>query len=382
MDACIHAAALSPAKENLTIEYIQNNVVGTQNLIRSLQTKKTCRHLIFLSGVSVYGRVQERVVNEETLPVNPAPYGISKLLCERLLMEQDDIPFTVLRLPGVLGSGSTTPWLVKQIQKALKNNEIQVYNPESLFNNAVWVDDLTKFIHSLLKKSQLPTKNILLLGASQPIKIHTLIEKIITETKSKSNLILEDGNQSFLLNWEKARSYKYSPRTTKQMLLAQIKYETTKKMSLISSFLSLKQKQHWNSLKKAIQFSPVKMYRGYTNFEKELLSGFVKKHRFSYTKQLEIEWFDKIHQQVASGQINEPRMHCYSELNKEAWARPTYYSMARKTLEQVVGNELVMQNRININIMMPGDSGSNIPIHIDVHSGGVAIPMCSMDTTH
>ena len=28
-----------------------------------------------------------------------------------------------------------------------------------------------------------------------------------------------------------------------------------------------------------------------------------------------------------------------------------------------------MQNRININIMMPDDSGSNIPLHSDTHSG-------------
>ncbi len=232
VDACVHAAALSPAQGIITIEYIQNNVVGTQNLIRSLQTENTCRQFIFLSGVSVYGRVQESVVNEETLPVDPDPYGISKLLCERLLMEQVEIPVTVLRLPGVLGPGSTNPWLVKQIHKALKNEDIQAYNPESLFNNAVWVEDLTKFIHSLLTKSELPTKDILLLGANQPIKIKRLLEKILVETKSKSVLTIKEWNQSFLLNWDKARSFKYSPRTTEQMLLAQITYERRKKDAL------------------------------------------------------------------------------------------------------------------------------------------------------
>jgi len=104
-------------------------------------------------------------------------------------------------------------------------------------------------------------------------------------------------------------------------------------------------------------------------FRKKIAEWFCEKTSLPPPQKSENKWFDKIHQQVTTDQINEPRMHCYSELNKEAWARPTYYSLARKTLEDVVGNELVMQNRININIMMPGDSGSNIPLHIDAHSG-------------
>ena len=73
---------------------------------------------------------------------------------------------------------------------------------------------------------------------------------------------------------------------------------------------------------------------------------------------------------IPSRMINEPRMHCYTKLNAETWARPTYFSFARNVIEEdVIGNELVMQNRINVNIMMPGDEGSNIPLHIDIHSG-------------
>ena len=45
------------------------------------------------------------------------------------------------------------------------------------------------------------------------------------------------------------------------------------------------------------------------------------------------------------------------------------FLFAKPIIEAITGNELAMQNRINVNIMMPNDTGSNIPLHIDAHSG-------------
>ena len=43
--------------------------------------------------------------------------------------------------------------------------------------------------------------------------------------------------------------------------------------------------------------------------------------------------------------------------------------MPKKALEIIVGNELVMQRRINLSIQMPNDSSSLLPTHADVWSG-------------
>lgn len=67
--------------------------------------------------------------------------------------------------------------------------------------------------------------------------------------------------------------------------------------------------------------------------------------------------------------INQTRLDLFNELNRVEWIRPTFYSCIKTALDSIVGNELVMQNRINLSIMMPDDGSSNIPLHADTHAG-------------
>ena len=82
-----------------------------------------------------------------------------------------------------------------------------------------------------------------------------------------------------------------------------------------------------------------------------------------------VSFLDSTHLNMTPESVNELRMCLYDNLNSEGWFRPTYYSFAQSIIEAIIGNELAMQNRINLNIMMPHDAGSNIPMHIDTHSG-------------
>ena len=75
-------------------------------------------------------------------------------------------------------------------------------------------------------------------------------------------------------------------------------------------------------------------------------------------------WMDTMHERVHADEINEIRLHCYASLNAQAWARPTFYSFAKSQIDDIVGNELAIQNRVNVSIMMPGDGGSNILLHV------------------
>lgn len=59
----------------------------------------------------------------------------------------------------------------------------------------------------------------------------------------------------------------------------------------------------------------------------------------------------------------------FNGLNAEPWFRPTYFRLARSTIEIIVGNELCMQRRVNLSIQMPGDDSSLLATHSDVWSG-------------
>ena len=186
MGVCIHAAAQSPGLSVSTYDFVNNNIVATKNLLQSLK-RSECRNIIFLSGVSVYGEVDTPKVNENSRLVNPDSYGLSKLFAERILQEQDMIPVCILRIPGVLGCGAYTPWLVRQIHKAIRNETITVYNPDNFFNNAVWIDDLVDFIKQLTRNRS-DKNQIFLLGAEEQLSIRYIMELIIERTMSDSKI--------------------------------------------------------------------------------------------------------------------------------------------------------------------------------------------------
>jgi sporadic carbohydrate cluster 2OG-Fe(II) oxygenase len=80
-------------------------------------------------------------------------------------------------------------------------------------------------------------------------------------------------------------------------------------------------------------------------------------------------FLETIHDRLPPEELNEFRLYVINSMNAEAWLRPTYYGLARKALAAVVGNELVMQKRINLSIQLPNDDGSLLPVHADVWSG-------------
>lgn len=83
----------------------------------------------------------------------------------------------------------------------------------------------------------------------------------------------------------------------------------------------------------------------------------------------EAAFLDNIHQHVSVEKLNAFRLQVFEAMNKESWFREAYFSVARKSLETLVGNELVMQRRVNLSIQLPLDDSSLLPIHSDVWSG-------------
>lgn len=70
--------------------------------------------------------------------------------------------------------------------------------------------------------------------------------------------------------------------------------------------------------------------------------------------------------------LNEVRLGTYRAMNAEPWFRPTYHALARSIVETLVGNELAMQNRVNLSIQLPEDDSSLLPIHADSFGGETA----------
>ena len=75
------------------------------------------------------------------------------------------------------------------------------------------------------------------------------------------------------------------------------------------------------------------------------------------------------HKFVPNDRLNDLRLTIFAEINKRADIRQRYFSLARQTLATLVGNELAMQNKVNMSVQQPNDESSVLPMHSDIWTG-------------
>ena len=56
-------------------------------------------------------------------------------------------------------------------------------------------------------------------------------------------------------------------------------------------------------------------------------------------------------------------------MNQKSWFQNAYFNLAKKTIEDLVGNELAGQNSINFSFQFPYDKNSQLSLHADSLSG-------------
>jgi sporadic carbohydrate cluster 2OG-Fe(II) oxygenase len=75
------------------------------------------------------------------------------------------------------------------------------------------------------------------------------------------------------------------------------------------------------------------------------------------------------HKFVPNDRLNDLRLTIFAEINKLPDIRQRYFSLARQTLATLVGNELAMQNKVNMSVQQPNDEISVLPMHSDIWTG-------------
>ena len=80
-------------------------------------------------------------------------------------------------------------------------------------------------------------------------------------------------------------------------------------------------------------------------------------------------FFNEIHKLVELTALNDFRLKVIQGLNALPEFRLMYFRLAKPYLEAIVGNELAMQQRINLSIQMPNDAISLLPVHADTWDG-------------
>ena len=92
-------------------------------------------------------------------------------------------------------------------------------------------------------------------------------------------------------------------------------------------------------------------------------------HKKKLTPSFQKDPFNKAHKYIRKDELNNFRISLMNKLNREKEFRKKYFDCSKEYLEQIVGNELVMQKRVNLSMQFPNDSSSLLEVHADVWSG-------------
>tara|TARA_B100002019_G_C21257645_1_gene594840 strand:- start:1216 stop:2058 length:843 start_codon:yes stop_codon:yes gene_type:complete len=87
--------------------------------------------------------------------------------------------------------------------------------------------------------------------------------------------------------------------------------------------------------------------------------------RFKNTK----DFFTKLHKFISLSELNNFRVKIIKSINNDDNFRENYYLVAKELLDELVGNELAMQNKLNLSFQMPNDKNSQLPMHSDIYAG-------------
>ena len=201
-------------------DYLDNTIGSTRKLIDYAEKTKV-KTFVYISSISVYGETLSSV-NENSDMINANDYGMSKYLCERMLEDANIENRIVIRLPRVLGKGCdlSYPWLPKVTAQLLKNEDVYYRNPDLLYNNMLYVDDLSKWLLYILDKD-INGFNCFVLGAKGKERIIDILEKLKKELSSTSKLIEKEAstrNTCYAIETEHAEEYGFSSRSIDEII--------------------------------------------------------------------------------------------------------------------------------------------------------------------
>ncbi|MDB0032213.1 2OG-Fe(II) oxygenase [Alphaproteobacteria bacterium] len=90
---------------------------------------------------------------------------------------------------------------------------------------------------------------------------------------------------------------------------------------------------------------------------------------YDLTKNSKDVSLENIHEIIPIEDLNNFRLFCINEISKKEELRVAYYHVFKNYTDQIIGNELAMQKKLNLSIQMPKDTSSLLTIHADTWSG-------------
>lgn len=191
-DVVVHLAAYISVEESFDkpYEYVSNNAGGTA-AVASLCTELS-KPLVYASSAAVYGNPVKTPIPEEH-PLNPtSPYGLSKVLGERVVEFYGGLGlrYVILRIFNAYGIGQSGAYggvISKFIERACKSEPLIIYGDGLQVRDFIYVDDLARLVELILEKDVWSV--ILNAGSGLPTRILDLAKLVLELSGSSSRIV-------------------------------------------------------------------------------------------------------------------------------------------------------------------------------------------------
>ena len=195
IDYVFHIAAATSVEESFVKPgfYLENNVVGTINLLR-WTSKTQVKKIIYSSSSAVYGDVDSSVVMKEDLA--PAPincYALTKLDGEYLLhmwQKNFGLDFAIVRYFNVFGDGQecTSAYasvIPKFIFAAMAGKDITIYGTGKQTRDFIHVEEAAEATITVMENA-IGTYNV---ASAEQYDINTIATLILREITTSSEIV-------------------------------------------------------------------------------------------------------------------------------------------------------------------------------------------------
>lgn len=179
------------------VEDLENNVVGTVNLLSQIPNTAIKKFIYFSSGGTVYGNPAYLPVDEKhpTAPINP--YGISKVACEsyvRYYASRFNFEYNIVRPSNPYGPGQPVDGIQGVIaaflSRVLKGQELKVWGDGTAVRDYIFIDDLVEFVAKLIASDH--SGNVFNVGSGIGWDLNEIV-RVISEVSHTSPHVVNIG---------------------------------------------------------------------------------------------------------------------------------------------------------------------------------------------
>ena len=145
-DIIFNLAAVHRTPGHKDKEYFETNICGAEN-ITAFAEKHGIKKILFTSSIAPYG-ASEELKSEESLPMPNTPYGISKLVAEKVHIgwceKRNNHELTILRPGIVYGKGEHGN--MTRLYKGIKGHYYFYAGRKDTVKACIYVKELTQFM--------------------------------------------------------------------------------------------------------------------------------------------------------------------------------------------------------------------------------------------